>query len=370
MNARRVLPSGGHTMAALVLILLVGNFYLHSRLATLQTLVLTLDSKIAELGEARRNAPMTTGTTQDRRGVKLDDDYNVRYPSRMVAPADGSSQGEFQLVDLDLDERLRYMELKTNAYFNWANHYNMEAIVDGTCSHKSTLAEFDPKCLDPVRRLDEVCPGLYDHHVCLDNFKGALVAPHKPCVVYDFGIREQPEFGKMMATHFGCEVHAFDPSPISTQFYANSVELKGINNYHFHGVGAGGRDGDINLYEYNWGQVSIIQDASWVNSSACEGTQCKLVYPGISQKAFPLQVKTIPTLMSELGHKWVDIMKVDVEGSEYALMENMFDIMGCPPCDQFTVEWHHFPLDSRYGAGSSPPLNLSLIHISEPTRPY
>lgn len=103
----------------------------------------------------------------------------------------------------------------------------------------------------------------------------------------------------------------------------------------------------------------------------------QIVYPQAKQKEFDLHVRTIPSIMKELKHKWVDIIKVihssksqltfqqvDVEGSEYALMENMFDTFGCPPCDQFTVEWHHFPIDSRYGAGSSPPLNalVTMMH--------
>lgn len=122
------------------------------------------------------------------------------------------------------------------------------------------------------------------------------------------------------------------------------------------------------LYAYNWGQVSIIQNPAYINGSTCNGyeetSQCQIVYPGGQQKVFQLPVKTIPSIMAELGHNWVDVIKVDVEGSEYALMENMFDVLGCPPCNQFTVEWHHFPLDPRYGAGSSPPLNalVTLMH--------
>eukprot|EP00657_Telonema_sp_P-1_P010706 TRINITY_DN5265_c0_g1_i1.p1 TRINITY_DN5265_c0_g1~~TRINITY_DN5265_c0_g1_i1.p1 ORF type:complete len:277 (-),score=35.81 TRINITY_DN5265_c0_g1_i1:161-991(-) len=220
------------------------------------------------------------------------------------------------------------------------------------------------RCVVKGKSTKDVCVGLYDHSICLDHFKGNKVAGGKPCVVYDFGIRQQPQFGFMLHNHFGCEVHAFDPSPISTKYFENNDEVKGMQDYHFHGVGAGGRDGDITLFEYNWGQVSIVQNAAYVNSSNCKKGQCQIVYPGAKQKRFPLKVKTLPTIMRELKHKWVDIIKVDVEGSEYALMENMFDNLGCPPCDQLTVEWHHFPLDSRYGAGSSPPLNtlVTIMH--------
>ena len=61
--------------------------------------------------------------------------------------------------------------------------------------------------------------GGWDHQVCLDSF------PPKPagqaCIVYDFGIREQPEFGVTLSKPpFNCEVFAFDPSPITKKWFA------------------------------------------------------------------------------------------------------------------------------------------------------
>ena len=38
--------------------------------------------------------------------------------------------------------------------------------------------------------------------------------------------------------------------------------------------------------------------------------------------------------MSELGHAHVDIMKLDVEGSEYAFLESALDAFDCPPVSQ------------------------------------
>jgi hypothetical protein len=81
-------------------------------------------------------------------------------------------------------------------------------------------------------------------------------------VVYDFGIRENPEFGMEIAKKYPqCEVHGFDPSPVSVawwkSFKSSAVELRALPNYHFHGYGAGGKDGTVALYDYNWGQVRV-----------------------------------------------------------------------------------------------------------------
>ena len=35
------------------------------------------------------------------------------------------------------------------------------------------------------------------------------------------------------------------------------------------------------------------------------------------------EVKTLPTIMKELGHKWVDVLKIDIEGNEWPVLEQM-----------------------------------------------
>lgn len=35
------------------------------------------------------------------------------------------------------------------------------------------------------------------------------------------------------------------------------------------------------------------------------------------------EVKTLSTIMRELGHKWVDVLKIDIEGNEWPVLEQM-----------------------------------------------
>ena len=222
------------------------------------------------------------------------------------------------------------------------------------------------------------CPGLFDHMICIDGLsepgtqyelkKGESQNRNTPCLVYDFGIRAQPQFGATMARVFGCEVHAFDPSPVSTEWWESdgAKQLRDLPNYHFHPYGAGGTDGVVTLKEYNWGQVSILRYASYVRDCKEGKANCKLNYH--DSKSFQLPVKTLPTIIKELGHveRSIDILKVDVEGSEYAFLENLLDSSaGCPDfIKQISLEWHHFSWDARYGEGASPSINAiaTLLH--------
>ena len=73
-------------------------------------------------------------------------------------------------------------------------------------------------------------------------------------------------------------------------------------------------------------------------------------------ESFQLPIRTLSSLMKALGHTKIDVLKLDVEGSEFAMLNEMLD-NGCPPVDQITTEWHHHSFDSRYMLGSSPPIN-------------
>ena len=55
----------------------------------------------------------------------------------------------------------------------------------------------------------------------------------------------------MMAKHFGCTVHAFDPSPITQKWFPKSG-LDKLPNYFLHSYGAGNVDGDVVLKTYDW----------------------------------------------------------------------------------------------------------------------
>ncbi len=86
-----------------------------------------------------------------------------------------------------------------------------------------------------------------------------------------------------------------------------------------------------------------------------------------SQGSYSLEVKTMNTIRKELGHedRTIDYLKIDVEGSEFAFMEEMLDTnAGCPAfINQMGIEWHHFSVDSRYGEGSSGQVNAIVTFL-------
>lgn len=243
----------------------------------------------------------------------------------------------------DLHQRLRYLELKVDTYNAWVRQPHLWREETFQCQTETFLV--------PEGLSSESQVGLYDHSVCFDNWDFDA-----PCVVYDFGIHQHPEFGREMHSEpRNCEVHAFDPSPVTLDWVDGSDVVK-LDNYHFHPYGAGGLDGDLTLYEYwDWDQISIINVPPQYDHKKRETKFAP-------NKPILVPVRTLGSIMAELGHTYIDVLKIDVEGSEYTFLEEMFDSLGCPPVGQIALEWHHFGYENRYG--SSPELNsiVSMLH--------
>jgi len=264
----------------------------------------------------------------------------VRVPTRISSESDDP----LALQNLTVFERLRHMEHKIDGGLNWIKDPQLFEEQQVKCQNMSKLKT--------------------DHYVCFDKWEEILAKRQQAhskqkCVVYDLGIRANPEFGVNMMKQQGCSVRAYDPSPTSQKWWENEngdavvTELKaaGDDMYKLNLVGAGGTDGNIQLYEYNWQQVSIYRAENDVTARPKSE-------PDVPPQAFNLPVKTLRTMMLENGDSYIDVLKVDVEGSEYLFLQDMFDRMGCPPVGQLQLEWHHFSVDSRYG---SPP-EMNVLH--------
>lgn len=227
-----------------------------------------------------------------RAAPNWEDESNVRIPRG----ADGAPLSD--------KERIRLLELKLGGHMNWARNPRFGMQVHPAaprCKMVTKLCdETEGVGLPYSRPWERGLPGCladrsttYDHPICLDSLPSWLAPnatqravqrqrrPHarrrgrgaaldlsdapavpvpaageSPCLVYDFGIRQQPEFGIALAKHAGCEVHGFDPSPVALQWFAKAKERGELpSNYHFHPYGAGGVDGTVTLSQYDWDQV-------------------------------------------------------------------------------------------------------------------
>lgn len=228
-------------------------------------------------------------------------------------------------LEEELQDRIRYLETKLNAFLAFTSDPFLSTKSPAQCKNRKYIK--DLACVG-----NEHC-ALDNQMICLDNFpnldKSALSSirglvsgsqntaaaaenQQQECIVYDFGIRESPEYGLAFAkAPFHCNVVGFDPSPISVEWWKRNQQSirKDHPKYDFMGVGAGGVDGPLELHEYDWGQVSILQYPQRViDTNNCTSAGCR--YKHFNQKTFTIPVKTLSTIMNELGHQHLTLLKL------------------------------------------------------------
>lgn len=128
-------------------------------------------------------------------------------------------------------------------------------------------------------------------------------------VIYSGGIGQDATFDVAMIDAIGCEVHAFDPTPLG-RAYAEQVAAR-EPNFHFYPWGLWHEDGVKHFYApYNPGHDSY----SIVNLG---GTS--------AERAVTCDVRRLPTIMTALGHDRIDLLKIDIEGAEHAVLGDMLN---------------------------------------------
>ena len=143
-------------------------------------------------------------------------------------------------------------------------------------------------------------------------------------VIYSFGVGEDISFDIAIIEKFGSVVHAFDPTPRSIQ-WCKKQSLP--SNFVLHEYG---------IVDFN-GVVSFNPPENQNHIS-----HTILDRPTTKNKAIKVPVKKITTIMEELKHDKIGLLKMDIEGAEYAVIDDMIASNIYP--DQLLIEFHHrFP---------------------------
>ena len=149
---------------------------------------------------------------------------------------------------------------------------------------------------------------------------------HSDSVVYSFGVGDNVNWDLKMIDQFGVHVHAFDPTPESIAWVARQQLPP---EFHFHDYGLAAFDGAMSFYPPKRpGRINYSQDKRKFN------------HPGQTQVSG--QVCRLKTTLDRLGHSRIDVLKIDVEGTEFDCLPEILD--SGIAIGQLLLELHyHFP---------------------------
>lgn len=133
----------------------------------------------------------------------------------------------------------------------------------------------------------------------------------QPCTIFSFGVNYNWDFDDA-ALKLGCRVYSFDPSMRPGNY------SRGLN-HTFLPIGIGPRDELVPTHSehstiYTWRDKGL-EDTSY-------------------------EVRTLRTIMEDLHVERLDVLRMDVEGSEWEVLEQISDSNLWPVIDQLLLEVH------------------------------
>jgi len=143
-------------------------------------------------------------------------------------------------------------------------------------------------------------------------------------VVYSFGIGEDATFDLSLIGKYRCPVFAFDPTPKSVDFVEREIHT-GL--FHFEPSALADRDGMLRLF--------FPANPAFVSSSLAPSERT-------SESFFDAPCHTLASIMARLGHARVNVLKMDIEGAEYCVIEEAAASGTLTQVDQLLVEFHHW----------------------------
>lgn len=121
-------------------------------------------------------------------------------------------------------------------------------------------------------------------------------------IVYSFGLGDDISFDLALIEKYGLTLHAFDPTPRSVAWIQRQHLPEG---FLFNNVGLASYDGMASFR---------------APTNACHVSYAMIEAAIEASETITAPVRQLATLMQERGHNRIDLLKMDIEGAEYAVL--------------------------------------------------
>lgn len=172
-------------------------------------------------------------------------------------------------------------------------------------------------------------------------------------VVYSVGVGSNIDFDLALIEELKLAVYAFDPTPRSIEWIKKQSLSK---SFKFIPVGLGSNDGEMEFFP--------PRKESSTHFSPIDR------YDNLGVETIKAPVKTLKSLAQEFGHQTIDLLKMDIEGAEYDVIDNLEEQE--VEINQILIEFHHMYKgisldDTKNAIDKLRKLGFELFHISQRT---
>ena len=165
---------------------------------------------------------------------------------------------------------------------------------------------------------------------CGNGYGGFLVAAdildalnvERSLIVYSFGIGEDLSFSQDLLKRWNCDIYAFDPTPKAIA-YVRQSHLGAQDNFHFYEWGISDRDG---TGQFHLPKEELYVPEALVGDSRVEEVSGSVIpHDGVQCETIDVEFRTLKTIMKQLNHQQIDLLKMDIEGAEFAVIDEILN---------------------------------------------
>ena len=136
------------------------------------------------------------------------------------------------------------------------------------------------------------------------------------------GIGEDVSFDLALIADHNCHVFGFDPTPKSINWLKQQKSLP--SKFVFFEYGIDVKSGLANFY--------LPKNPDHVSGSVVKQENVN------EKQKLVVEMKSLKDIINTLGHRKIDILKIDIEGAEYNLLDSILE--SSIQIDQILIEFH------------------------------
>ena len=175
--------------------------------------------------------------------------------------------------------------------------------------------------IEPVVLVEKKLPlEFHGNDYCGWSIPVDLLGPNS--VVVDVGLGEDISFSRSLTQKYSCTVHGFDPTPRAIRYVKQLADPK----VELHEFGVAAKRGQATFY--------LPNDDAHVSGSLSLASH-------VGQRAIEVSLITLGDIFTLLGAERIHLLKLDIEGAEFDLIddEHFKDCAGRIDC--LCIEFHH-----------------------------
>lgn len=144
-------------------------------------------------------------------------------------------------------------------------------------------------------------------------------------IVYSVGVGYNVQWDAGMIKTYATIHHGWDPTPTSAKYFSKHAMHP---RFVFHRVGLGPVDNPHVTFRLPAGEPTNYVSGPNLNLD---------MQP---KKSVEVPVLSLRSMMKRVEHRWLTILKMDVEGAEFSIIDQWYSSALAPPADQVLIEFH------------------------------